>query len=386
MRMLRVEAITDYDAFRGLEPIWNPLLARTDTDVVFLTFEWLTTWWECFGANADLLVLVVRSGDEPVALAPLMLNRHTRQVSFLANTQSMRASFLLTADPEESLRAILAYLAGSGLDWDRMVFNYIPEDSVTARSSATACRVNGLRPGYLPSLISPYTTLTGQSWDGYLETRDSKFRKNLRYYERRLYEGESGHAEMYRSPDDLDEVLPACREVALASWQHEHGTSIASTSELWGFYSRLAKVAAARGWLRIGLLRAAGRAVGFEYTLAYGATMYGLKAGYHPDFRHCSPGHVLSAFMMQTAISEGCNEYDMVGMNDSYKMKWATGERRHTCLCVAGRGVRAALHHWVEFGAKRRLRRWPAAVALKHWLDARRGAAHNSREMKARAR
>jgi len=372
--MLRVEAITDYDAFRRLEPIWNPLLARSDADAIFLTFEWLTTWWKCFGAEADLLVLVVRAGDEPVALAPLMRNRRTRQVSFLANAQSMRANFLLTSDPEASLRAIFAYLAGSGLDAEEMVFNYIPEDSVAARSSPAACRVNGLRPGYLPSLISPYTTLTGRSWDDYVKTLDSKFRKNLRHYERRFYEHESGRAVIYRSTNDLAQALTACREVALASWQHrEQGTSIASTPELWAFYSGFAQVAAERGWLRIGVLWAGARPVGFEYSPAYRGTTYDLKPGYDPDFHHCAPGHVLTAFMIRTAISEGCAEFDMVGMNKYHKMKWATGERRHTCLCVAGRGVRAAFTHWVQFEAKPRLRRWPAAMAVKHWLDARRG-------------
>lgn len=384
--MLRIEAITDYEAFQRLEPMWNPLLARTDTDAIFLTFEWLTTWWQCFGADSDLLVLVVREGEEPVALAPLMRHPRTRQVSFVANAHSMRANFLLTSDPAESLRAIFEYLARSGMDWDDMVLNYIPEDSMTARSSLAACRANGLRAGYVPSLVSPYTALTGQSWDSYLETFDRKFRKNLLYYERRFYEDESGSAVIYRSISDLDQALTACREAALASWQHQQGTSIASTPELWAFYSRLAQIAAERGWLRIGVLWAGGRPVGFEYNLAYRGTTYDLKPGYHPDFRHCSPGHVLTAFMMRTAMNEGCAEYDMVGMNEDYKMKWASGERRHTCLCVAGRGVRAAFNHWVQFEAKPRLRRWPAAMAVKHWLDARHGAAADPRATKVRSR
>ena len=383
--MLRIEALTDLDSLHRLEPVWNPLLERSDAPAVFLTYDWLTTWWQCFGADADMLVLVVRAGDEPVALAPLMLNRQTRRISFAANALSMRANFILTSDPQESLRAIFAYLS-SGLNWHDMVFNYIPADSVTAALSPTACRANNLRPGYLPSLISPYTALTGRSWDDYVKTFDRKFRKNLLYYERRFYEGESGRAVIYRSSSDLDQALAACREVALASWQHENGTSIASSPEVWAFYSRLAQIAAERGWLRIGVLWAGGRPAAFEYNLVYRATTYSLKTGYHADFRHCSPGHVLTGFMIRTAMSDGCAEYDMVGMNEDYKMKWATGERPHTSLCVAGRSVRAALTHWMQFEAKPRLRRWPAVMAVKHWLDARRGEAGGSRQMKVRSR
>jgi len=386
MPALRVEAITTDGALRELEPIWNPLLARTDTDTVFLTFEWLTAWWQCFGAEADLLVLVVRRGEEPVALAPLMLDRRSRRVSFLANAHSMRANFLLTDDPEASLRAVFAYLAGSGLDWDEMVFNYLPEDSIAARLSASACRESGLRPGYLPSLISPYADLVGRSWDDYVRGLDGKFRKNLLYRERRVFDRESGGAVMYRAPDDVEQALAACREVALASWQHERGTSIASAPQLWAFYRAFARTAAERGWLRIGILEVKGRPIAFQYDIAYRGTMYDLKPGYHPEFRHLSPGHVLAAFVIRRAVDEGCARYDMLGVNEDYKMKWATGERRHTCLCVAGRGVRAALGHWVQFGAKPRLRRWPAAVAVKRWLDARRAGAGGSRETRVHPR
>jgi len=374
MPPLRVEAITDFEGFRSLEPIWNPLLERTDTAVPFLTHEWLTTWWASFGCGADPFVLVVRRGDEPVALAPLRVSRDDRRLSFMANAYSMRANFLLADEPEASLRAIFAHLAGSGLQWDEMLFNYMPGESAATRLSAAVCSECGLRFGFRPSLMSPHLSLAGLDWDEYLKGLGAGFRKNLLQSERRLSR-EGGHAAIYAEPNSLEEALDACRQVALTTWQHEQGTSIASAPQLWEFYRSFARVAAKRGWLRIGLLKAQDQPIAFQYNVCYGHTMYDLKPGYNQEFRRYSPGHVLTAFMIRRAFKEGATDYDMLGMDEPYKMEWTDQVRPHTCLCVAGPGVAAALGYWLEFGARPRLRQWRPARAVKQWLDARRPSA-----------
>jgi CelD/BcsL family acetyltransferase involved in cellulose biosynthesis len=308
-----------------------------------------------------------------------MVHRKDRRVSFLANPQSMRANFLLAEEPEESLRAIFAFLAGSGLRWREMVFNYIPEDSAAARLGQAACREARLRVGFQPSLISPYIPLAGLDWDTYLAQRTSRLRKSLRTHERRLLQREAARWLLYRDPACVEQALQACREVSLATWQHERSASIASTPQLWDFYRRLAGVAAQRGWLRIGILEARGKAAAFDYALVFRQVYFNVKIGYRPELRDCAPGNSLKTFMIRQAMAEGLLEFDLMGMNDPYKADWASSVRRHTCLCVAGRGLRAGARHWVEFGAKPRLRQWPAAVAMKRWLDARRSRGEAAR-------
>jgi CelD/BcsL family acetyltransferase involved in cellulose biosynthesis len=373
MSRLRVEPITDYEAFRSLESIWNPFLERTETAVPFLTHEWLTTWWECFSDGAEMLVLAARRGDELTGLAPLIVDKTTRRVSFMANAHSARAAFLLADEPEQSLKAIFAYLAGRGVNWESMVLNYVPEDSPVPRLCAAACRQAGLRVGSVPSLISPYISLEGLGWDRYLEQRTSRFRRNLRSHEKRLLEREDGRTALYLDPDDIERALEACREVALTTWQHAQGASLASSPRVWEFYRRLARVAARRGWLRIGIVEARGEPAAFEYALLFGGSAYSLKIGYRLTLRDCAPGNALRAFMIRQAIAEGAREYDLLGMNEGYNMDWATGVRTHTCLRVAGRGLVGGVRHWCEFGAKPRLRRWPAAVAAKRWCSSRLG-------------
>ncbi|MBI1735028.1 MAG: glycosyl transferase family 1, partial [Candidatus Rokubacteria bacterium] len=68
--VLHVEPITTVEEFRVLRDAWNALLAQSRADCVFLTWEWLFTWWKYFSPGRELAILAVRDGAELVALAP----------------------------------------------------------------------------------------------------------------------------------------------------------------------------------------------------------------------------------------------------------------------------------------------------------------------------
>lgn len=380
MPPLAVDTVTSSDGFAALRPLWNRLLMRSDADTVFLTHEWLATWWDSFGEDNDLLALVVRRGEEPVALAPLMLTpargngQAGREIRFLANAYSMRSGFVLADAPGPALEAIFDQLSHSGLSWRGMTLNYLPEDSSAAKLSRAVCRRAGLRCGAVESLISPFRSLEDADWDQILASLRHSFRKNLLYCERRLIQRESARVVVCDGREGLEHALEAVRRISLTTWQHEYGSSLVSSPKVWGFYRRLAEVAADRGWLRLGVLERAAEPIAFEYNLLYHGVMYNLKVGYRPDTRKHSPGHVLKAHMIRRALDEGAIEYDLLGANEGYKLEWASGERRHTCLCIAGPGRARALAHWFRFEAGARLRASRPAVALKHWLAARRAA------------
>src|SRR5712692_8540819 len=72
---MEIQRIEDVEAFRRLRTEWNDLLAASDADCVFLTWEWLFTWWKHFGAGLRLAILAVRDRGELVGIAPLALRR-----------------------------------------------------------------------------------------------------------------------------------------------------------------------------------------------------------------------------------------------------------------------------------------------------------------------
>jgi len=63
---IRVETISGYQEFLGLETVCNDVAE-------VLEHAWIRNWWECFGAESALHILVVKADDQLIAIAPLML-------------------------------------------------------------------------------------------------------------------------------------------------------------------------------------------------------------------------------------------------------------------------------------------------------------------------
>src|SRR5258706_16474546 len=72
---VRIETIADAAGFRALRDEWTRLLERSASDCIFLTWEWLHTWWEHFGTSRGLALIAVRQGDDLIGLAPLWFKR-----------------------------------------------------------------------------------------------------------------------------------------------------------------------------------------------------------------------------------------------------------------------------------------------------------------------
>src|SRR2546427_13262833 len=78
--MRRVRALEDYNIqriedpadFANLREEWNGLLAASQADCLFLTWEWLYAWWKHLGGRRRLHLLLVRDGRELAAIAPLV--------------------------------------------------------------------------------------------------------------------------------------------------------------------------------------------------------------------------------------------------------------------------------------------------------------------------
>ena len=79
---------------------WQALLTRSQADPLFLSFEWLSSWWSCFGDSLGQSpeVLAFYRGTQLAGLAPLYRQRVLRN-GFLP-AQSMQMMGLAWRDPE----------------------------------------------------------------------------------------------------------------------------------------------------------------------------------------------------------------------------------------------------------------------------------------------
>ena len=109
---LRVETVADVGSFLAPETPWNLLLREAGLPYPFLRHEWVRTWWECFGGDRQLRILLVKDGGQIIGLAPLMLGPaalygiQLRRLEFLANIHTRVCDVVVGRRPQEAYRAI----------------------------------------------------------------------------------------------------------------------------------------------------------------------------------------------------------------------------------------------------------------------------------------
>src|SRR6266571_5902357 len=69
--MVEIEYVQDQDRFDGLREEWSALLPESGADNLFLTWEWLRTWWKHLSGRRRLFIVAVRQGGRLLAIAPL---------------------------------------------------------------------------------------------------------------------------------------------------------------------------------------------------------------------------------------------------------------------------------------------------------------------------
>lgn len=350
---IRVETVTDYQAFLDLEPVWNELAAVASLDHPFLEHVWIRTWWECFGAGSSLRILVVKAGDRTVAIAPLILTSvrmwgiKVRRLGFFYNAHVPRADFLIAQRAEEVHRAIWNHL-NQTRGWDLLQLCQLPEGSATLKAMSDLAAPDRCRVVTWLSGASPYVPLSS-SWTQYSDSLAGKHRSNLRNRLKRLNAIGPVEVQTITSNEYLPEALEAGLELEAAAWKGEAGTAISSDPDVARFYSTLALRAADRGWMRLHFLESASRRVAFDFSLEYKNRIHLLKIGYDPDYAPYSPSNLLLYMILQKSFERGdVAEYDFLGESGDWKLQWTRLSRPHYWLFVFPATFKGRILHLVK--------------------------------------
>jgi CelD/BcsL family acetyltransferase involved in cellulose biosynthesis len=357
-----IETVTDYRSFLDLRSTWNDLATAAGIDHPFLSFEWVQTWWECFGRGNALFVVVVKDRSGPIGIAPLMLSHgrmyglRVRQLESIGNLHTRRFGFIIARAWREAYRAIWAHVREQRARWDVLRLCQLPEDSQTLAEVRSLAAADGYLTGTWRSDDSPYVSLAG-TWETYAKGLDAKHRSNLRNRLKRLGGlGEVG-LETVSTAAQVQAALDDGMRLEAAAWKGDAGTSINSQPEIRLFYTRFAERAARGGWLRLNFLTIDGCRIAFHYSVRCANKLYLLKPGYDPRYARYSPSNLLCFHVLQDGFQDGLVEYDFLGASDPWKLDWTKETRPHHWLYVFSDALRGRLLYQAKFHLIPRVKR-----------------------------
>jgi len=312
---MQVDVITSLQEAQPLRPEWEALLGEASEPSVFLTPEWLFSWWDAYGGDLAMHLLAVRDGDRLRAIFPFAYSGGSLQG--WSNGYTDRFGPVVAVDAREAVEFAARHLANESPAWSRL--DLVPMSTTSPVTTWLADALDSVGAGNraTPWFRSPIVDLPADG-DALRAVLGGSFRSTLRRKAKKA--AAAGLvAEIRRDAAALDEAF----DVSLETWAHREGTGIGSTPENRRFYEALAAEAASRGWLRIALLRdAGGRAIAFELNLRRDEAAVNLKLGYRDSVRDLSPGLVLRGPVIDGLIEDGAQSFDLLGRDEPYKLHW----------------------------------------------------------------
>jgi CelD/BcsL family acetyltransferase involved in cellulose biosynthesis len=349
--MTTAEIIRTRAALRRLEPVWNSLLRDSASDTLALTWEWLSAWWDVFGDDGrELYVVVIRSGDEVIGIAPFVRRRLLhygllpfRRLEFLASGEdeadeicSEYLDLILRRGREtEALVQLLEHLRTHEADWDEALLSSVNEDSKNLTLLLKLCEdfplaasVVGRDEGCFLPLAHDFETL--------IASLGNKFQKNLRR-DRRAVERGDATLRVVETVEEFDAAFDQFVELHQRLWRSRGHGGIFESQKFTRFHRELAPTLLRRGWLKLFTLSVAGETVAVLYAFNYNGKMHYYQSGFAHEARPVSsPGTLVQSYAIEEAFKAGLTEFDFLrGETDGYKARWGAQRRGFLRLRLA---------------------------------------------------
>jgi CelD/BcsL family acetyltransferase involved in cellulose biosynthesis len=338
--VLQIDVIRDAGGLLAVAAEWNAVLQSSRSNSIFLTWEWVHTWWAVYGERKRLNVLVVRDEDgSVVGIAPLMvIDLRTLgiwqlgAVRFIGDGGDVTPEHLdIFAKPGREDGVLEACVAHLCADPSIQMIDLRP----LSNASGNQQRLRSLlspRTGHLrcvPDSVCPVLPLPSSSRE-FLASRSRNYRKKLGEYERRCDRELGAALRVSSSPAELQADMTSLISLHHKRWQ---GASRAFLSERYcTFHERLTVSMLEKRWLRLFTLEKDKTPLASLYCFAYGKRYSFYQGGRDPNYATHRVGLVLMHRVIQEAINEGAEVFDFLRGDEDYKYRWATTEVRNVRL------------------------------------------------------
>ncbi|MBI3805586.1 MAG: GNAT family N-acetyltransferase [Nitrospirae bacterium] len=337
-RSYQITVVESLEKMAELGGAWNALLNESRSNTVFLSWEWLYTWSECFlKSDRRLFVLLIYKEEELVGIAPWCI-RHIRSYGFsmrkieflgIPETGSDYLDvFAKRGKEKEVAEQIYHFLHNSTSFWDSLALHDLASDSLFLLHFMNQVEKDGkygeLRHGpYCPSIALPQT----------IDAFKSRLSRNRR-------EQFSRHLRLLRKTGEVTHRVDLSGEVApvLKDFSRMYEQRWGAADGLFHFLDKLMIRSEEKNWLQLDSLNVGGRNIAGLLHLRYGKTLSMYLMGVDHSFdKSISIGNILVGLSIEKAIAEGFSKYDFLRGDEEYKFHWSNDGKRAVHLYCYGK-------------------------------------------------
>jgi CelD/BcsL family acetyltransferase involved in cellulose biosynthesis len=353
---LHLATISTEEEWDALTEQWNPLVERSASSTIFLTWEWLRPWWRHYSslmAPRALHVLVAREGSRIIGIAPLYRTRVSarglgslERIGFIGDCSgdSEYLDFIIERGREaDVLAAFIHHLHQHR--WDLLDCQRMPQTS----PNFPLLQQLAAERGYIVSsdeLPCSYITLP-TTWELYLKSIKRKFASHIRALLRRLPVEHDGRFSECTDAASLRDELVAMFNLHEKRWRAAAYPGTFTAADRRRFYQDMAEAFLQRGWLRFYSLRLGREPVAYIFCFEHQRRVYALQHAFDIEYGNRSFGNLVFAHAIKEAIDRGATEMDFLRGHTWYKGRWGAVTKYCVRLTLARRGLRTRWYLWL---------------------------------------
>jgi len=339
----------------SLKDKWNVLLNKSLENNIFMTWEWIITWWKHFGKGREPLILVVRENNKILAIAPLMVSRYKipffgnlRKIEFIGTPDSDYHDFIILKKERKCLKYFLNFLKTNIEIWDWIDLKEIPKTSVSTKVLSSEI-IKDLKINKRICNICPYVKIP-DSTEGLMKNLSKNMRGSLRRCIKKLTKKYNINFEKYSKIGSIQKAMKTFIALNKKRWKQKNTVGIYDKQmgkKFVDFHIDISKIFAKKGWLGLYFLTANGVPISAQFTFEYRKKMYYYLAGFDPDYSSYSVGNIITKFLLEECQRKGLKEYDMLRGNEPYKYRWATNIRENLAIRLVKMDFFSNLCDWI---------------------------------------
>ena len=345
---LAVREIRTTEELESIRPLWNALLMKSAAPVLYLTYDWLSTWWQCFQTpRKKLSVLAVFENDELVGIAPFVRTRaywlgipyvkmefiSMMRYALSPTNISGTLDFIIRADKhQEVIPAVMEFLLKKAWPWNYIRMHPLPSGSPSQKPLENAAGKIGFRFWKRPVFVNSIIRLN-RPWTEYTAEVGRKFRKNIQGHEKRLQNNGVLRYSELNAIEQLENGFNSILSIERRSWKWNKGIHI-DAPVYRHFYRQLVEVAGKNGWLKLGIMSLDGKNIAYDLSLEFNRSIEGLKTSYDEKYAHYSPGNVLIYHQLESVFQKGYTKKNLLWGDLNVKTKWTSTVEPHDEILI----------------------------------------------------
>lgn len=339
---MEMEVLEGSEAIDKIEKEWHDLWLSSQDQWVFLHPSWIKSWLKYYGEDILVRLICIRNEKgELVALGPFSVTGSEPEVlKWLGGVDvSDTLDFVIKRGWEARalswFNGVLRRILGAR---GKLDLHFVSEDSPIL-TEANEMLMEGWDVTIELEECAPFVRLP-KSWGDFLSSLKGHHRHELR---RKMGKMERAFPTRFRRvgmDEGWDEAMEDFFRLHRAS-QVQKAHFMDQRRE--AFFKDMAKTFQDKGILRLTELRIEdGPVLASAISFVSGGTWALYNSGFDPNYKELSPGIVLVAKTIMSAIEEGLNRYDFLRGREIYKYDLGAKDRHLFRVKMAPRGQRGA--------------------------------------------